>query len=144
MRCLLDTNIALRYVDTDDSQHAVVTQAVDKLIERGDEIVVVPHVLYEFWVVATRPVKVNGLEWSTDVAQDVVDSLLKRWLFFPDTPDIFTFWYELVTRHNVSGRPAHDARLAAAVQAHKLDALLTLNGGDFKRYGLNVITPADC
>lgn len=53
MRCLIDTHIALRFVDMEDHQHAVVTRAVDTISERGDEIVIVPHVLYEFWVVAT-------------------------------------------------------------------------------------------
>ena len=143
MRCLIDTNIALRFVNMSDPQHATAAQAIDTLSERGDEIVIVPHVLYEFWVVATRPQKVNGFDWPTEFVQDVIDSFLQRWLFLPDTPEVFTFWYELVKCHIVSGKPAHDARLAAAMQTHQLDALLTLNGADFKRFGLNVLMPAD-
>jgi predicted nucleic acid-binding protein len=35
---------------------------------------------------------------------------------------------------NVSGKPAHDARLVAAMIKHGIVHLLTFNDGDFKRY----------
>ncbi len=40
----------------------------------------------------------------------------------------------LLTNHKVSGKVAHDARIAAAMRVHKIENILTLNPGDFKRF----------
>jgi len=51
-------------------------------------------------------------------------------------------WEALVTQHQVTGKPAHDARLAAAMQAHGLTAILTFDKSGFSRYpGLEVVHP---
>jgi predicted nucleic acid-binding protein len=47
-----------------------------------------------------------------------------------------------VFEHNVMGAQVHDARLAAAMSAHKLTHILTLNGSDFKRFpGITSVHP---
>jgi hypothetical protein len=56
---------------------------------------------------------------------------------------VFKHWLELVTVHRVSGKQIHDVRLAAALQVHGLDALFTLNGGDFKRFDTTTLHPRD-
>lgn len=140
MRLLLDTNILTAIVNRRHPQRALI---IGKVQEERHELYINPQVIYEFWVVATRPEKVNGLNLSpADVASEVGRfQLLFEWL--PDPSDLFSRWLDLVSTHAVSGRPSHDARLAAAVLAHDLDALLTLNAPDFKRFGLTVLTPAD-
>jgi predicted nucleic acid-binding protein len=40
----------------------------------------------------------------------------------------------LVVAHEVKGKLAHDARLAAAMQRHAITHLLTFNGVDFGRF----------
>jgi predicted nucleic acid-binding protein len=61
----------------------------------------------------------------------------------PDVPAIFSAWERLVTEHRVSGKPAHDARLVAAMQAHGLSAILTFDESGFTRYpGVEVVHPA--
>ncbi len=63
--------------------------------------------------------------------------------FLPETPAIYPIWEGLVTQHNVSGKPAHDARLVAAMQAHGLASILTFDAGGFSRYaGIEVVHPA--
>lgn len=48
----------------------------------------------------------------------------------------------LVKAHQVSGRQVHDARLVAAMLAHKIGNLLTFNSADFKRYHeINLLDP---
>ncbi|MEF2278446.1 PIN domain-containing protein [Deinococcus sp. YIM 134068] len=120
---MADTNIMLRYVQKDAERHAEVEAAVDRLIERGDEIVLVPQVMYEYWVVATRPYGTsNGLSYTTEEAHTALRLLNSAFNLFPDPPELYTTWLNLVVTHQVSGRQAHDARLAAAVFAHNLDA----------------------
>ena len=60
MRILLDTNILLRLDDKTHRHHADVQSAVELLGKSGHEMALVPQVIYEYWVVATRPTDVNA------------------------------------------------------------------------------------
>jgi hypothetical protein len=100
-------------------------------------------VLYELWVVATRPVAVNGLGFTTAQAATELIRLQALFALFPDTPAIFPEWQRLVVAHEVMGRNAYDARLVAAMAVHGLTHLLTFNLADFARYsGITVLDPA--
>ena len=57
---LLDTNILLRSVDTSSDQHPLATDCVYQLLQDGNECLLTPQILIEFWVVATRPVEVKS------------------------------------------------------------------------------------
>jgi predicted nucleic acid-binding protein len=62
----------------------------------------------------------------------------------PGTPAIFPVWESLVIQYQVSGKPAHDARLVAAMQVHGLTTILTFDKTGFSRYaGIEVVDPAD-
>lgn len=47
---------------------------------------------------------------------------------------MFEHWYDLVTTYKVLGKPAHDARLVAAMHRHRIPKILTFNVADFIRY----------
>jgi predicted nucleic acid-binding protein len=143
MRYLVDTNIILRLTNRDDPQYSFIARAVRILGNQGHEIILVPHVIYEFWAVATRRTNENGFGWSLEMTRSVVDHLLKDWTFLEDTPAIFAQWLELVTTYKVSGKQVHDARLAATAKAHNIEHLLTLNIEDFKRFDLKAIHPSE-
>jgi hypothetical protein len=64
MNVLLDTNILGRIVEVGHPQHRVASDATDALRRNGDAPCLLPQVLYELWVVATRPTAVNGLGFS--------------------------------------------------------------------------------
>lgn len=89
--------------------------------------------LIEYWAVATRPISANGLGRSPlQASLDLTD-----FATFPrleEPPDIYLYWKRLVEKFNVSGRPAHDARLIALMDAHGISGLITLNKRDFARY----------
>ena len=57
MRILLDTNVLLGIADKSHVMHQEAVDAVELLDERGHECVIVPQVIYEYWVVATRPLE---------------------------------------------------------------------------------------
>ena len=54
-------------------------------------------------------------------------------------------WRDLVVQYRVHGKPAHDARIVAAMRLHGVARILTFNGRDFARYaGIIVIHPQNC
>ncbi len=143
MRYLLDTNIVLRLADENAKEHRLVRRAVRQITVQGDQPVLVPQVLYEFWNTGTRPLAANGFGWDSERTRDEVERLLASFLLLPETSEVFRIWLELVTTQQVSGKQVHDARLAAAVKAHDVDNLLTLNGDDFKRFDISFVHPRD-
>jgi predicted nucleic acid-binding protein len=61
-----------------------------------------------------------------------------------DTAAIFPEWEGLVSRHQVKGKEAHDARIVAAMLTHKVTHLLTFNTDDFRHYSqITAVNPRD-
>ena len=117
-------------------------QATELLQSQGHELRTVPQDLYEFWVVATRPIASNGLGFSPDEAEHHCGKIRRFFPLLRDERLIVDLWSALVTTHTVLGRNAHDARLVAAMQKHGLTHLLTFNADDFKRFpAITVLTP---
>jgi predicted nucleic acid-binding protein len=142
MRTLLDTNVVSRLTPSPHAINQVAVGAVAALTQHGDEIVIVPQNLYEFWVVATRPLAQNGQGLSPSQVQAEVTRLKSLFTLLDDTPAIYPQWEHLVTQHQVLGKNAHDARLVAAMLVHGITRLLTFNPGDFQRFtGISVLTP---
>ena len=142
MLILADTNVLLRLVERNHSQHAAAIDALSSVRARGHKPVVVPQVVYEFWVVATRPTNVNGLGMSVADAQFEFDDLMPEFKLLRDERTIFEYWYRLVLDHDVKGKQVHDARLVAAMVRHAISHLLTFNALDFARYAeITVVEP---
>lgn len=139
---LLDTNVILRLVDRNDAAHNQCQAAIEALITRGDEPCLAPQVLVEFWVVATRPAQSNGFGWDVATARNAVEGLRAQFALPPEGQELFEEWFRLVATCGVSGKRAHDARLAAFARVHELKAVLTLNPGDFNGLGIQVLEPA--
>ena len=118
--------------------------AIKALAARGHELHLVPQNLVELWVVATRPVSQNGLGLSITEATSELTRLKMMFPLLPDTPAIYPVWESLVIQYQVFGKPAHDARLVAAMRVHGLTSILTFDKTGFSRYaGIEVMHPAD-
>jgi predicted nucleic acid-binding protein len=142
MNVLLDTNILGRMAEAGHPQHRTAVDATVATISRGDSPCLVPQVLCEFWVVATRPVSANGLGLTPAQAGAELARLKALFPLFPETPAVYPEWERLVTTHQVAGKNAHDARLVAAMTVHGITHILTFNTGDFARYpGITVLNP---
>jgi predicted nucleic acid-binding protein len=125
-------------------EHDLAVSSVETLHRRGENVLITPQNLIEFWSVATRPVNVNGLGMSPEQADQDVQQLEQLFPLLPDTPDIFAEWRRLVVTVGVSGRQVHDARLVSVMLTHGVTHLLTFNPGDFTRYpGITVVHPQD-
>ena len=104
----------------------------------------VPQVIYEFWVAATRPLDVNGLGVAAAQAELMMKELLQDFVLLRDERGIFGNWQTLVVDYAILGKRAHDARLVAAMQKHGISNVLTFNVADFARFsGIHVFTPSD-
>ncbi|MDJ0675565.1 MAG: PIN domain-containing protein [Calothrix sp. MO_167.B42] len=144
MSYLVDTNILLRTIQETHPMHESSVQAVKSLLVQEETLCIIPQNLIEFWVVATRPVEVNGLGLSVADALQELEQMKNFFVLLPDTASIFTAWETLIRKYKIIGKPSHDARLVAAMIAHNLTYLLTFNINDFKRFSeINAIDPRD-
>lgn len=144
MRILIDTNIIIRLAQPHNPLRPEIVTALQMLNAASHELCVVPQIFYEYWVVATRPVENNGLGMVTAVVKQSVLLLLQDFVLIGDVSGLFEQWLDLVSVHDVKGRNAHDARLAAAMKQHAVPRLLTYNSADFKRYlFVDAVSPAE-
>lgn len=143
MKYLLDSNVLLRMSEQGHKQQAIAISAVHKLKQAAHTLVIVPQVIYEYWVVVTRPSgAANGLGMSSHIANQAIENWLNLYTLEHDPANIFDLWRQLVAQHQVLDKPAHDARLVAALMLHGCDGIVTFNAADFQRYApLQVLTP---
>jgi predicted nucleic acid-binding protein len=143
MTVLLDSNILLRLAQATHPMHATAQRAVTSLQRNGQRLHIVSQNVYEFWVVATRPIAVNGLGLTATETDAELTRLQSLFPLLHDLAGIFAEWHRLVVTHNVLGKNAHDARLVAAMVVHGITQLLTFNTGHFSRYpGITALDPA--
>ncbi|GAB4305731.1 MAG: hypothetical protein Fur0025_47800 [Oscillatoriaceae cyanobacterium] len=141
---LLDTNVILRFINPKDVQHNLATDAISYLLTKGNECFLTSQVLIELWVVATRPVEVNGLGWNIAQTRTIVEQLLIRFPLLEESPDIFPNWLDLVTVNRVMGKRTHDMRLVAAMLVHEVTHILTFNPSDFAGTpGITIVLPQE-
>jgi len=141
---LVDTSTLLRTLQPLHPHLETARAAIKTLTAQGRDLHIVPQNLIELWVVATRPVEQNGLGLTPAAAAVEVTRLKSMFVLLPETPAIYPAWENLVTQYKVSGKPAHDARLVAAMQVHGLTAILTFDRAGFSRFpAIEVVHPAD-
>ena len=143
MTVLVDTNVLLRARHPGGPHHDECVRAVEHLRRRSHVPAVCAQVLIEYWVVATRPVDVNGFGLSVADAVQDLRYICNSLSCLPEPPDIARRWRDIAEQYGVQGLKAHDARLVALMQAHNITRLVTLDPDDFSRYeGISVLTPA--
>ncbi len=128
---LLDTNVVVRLLEPSAPEHVMVRDTVRRLWVDGHSLVLVPQVLVELWVVATRPVEVNGFGWQPSKVAAAISLMRSQFRLLEERPDAFERWLTLVESAEVRGKRAHDARLAAVLLSHGLTDILTLNTADY-------------
>lgn len=140
---LIDTNLLVRVADGNSATHLLAIEAIEKLLNQQHKVYITGQNLIEFWAVATRPLEVNGLGWTTQQTETVITQFLNRFRFLDDTPAIFSNWRSLVTAYDIKGKRTHDARLIAVMLAHEVTHLLTFNTDDFGSYfNITLIHPS--
>lgn len=139
---LLDTNIILRFTDSDSAEYELINNVISQILVEGGQCLITAQVITEFWVVATRPITVNGLGWTVEKTEEAVQMLINQFDLLEETPAIFPQWLSLVTSYKISGKRTHDVRIQAVMLTHNISHLLTLNPQDFVAIeGLEIIHP---
>jgi predicted nucleic acid-binding protein len=134
MLVLIDSNVLLRAANVEDPSYATAIEALARLDSKDHQPALVPQCCYEYYVVATRPTDRNGLGLEPSAAIRDIADYLGIFRVLRDERAIFEGWEELMTKYQVRGKAAHDARLVAAMLRHGITHLLTFNGSDFRRY----------
>jgi predicted nucleic acid-binding protein len=143
MSYLVDTNVLLRSAQPSHPMYNDAVNSTTTLKLQGETLYVLSQNLVEFWVVATRPLDVNGLGMSVDEAEQELQKLKSFFSLLTDSPLTFAEWEKMVVQHKVAGKPAREARLVAAMNVHGISHILTFNADDFKRYA-NVTAVKPC
>lgn len=142
MKILVDTNLIVRFSDPADQQHPIAIRSLELLAQQGHELRLVPQIIYEYWVVATRPIENNGLGFSVEQLDVCLKDIVALFPLLHDERLIFRNWMQLVLKYNVRGKRSHDVRIIAAMQRHTITHLLTFNDQDFSSFtGISVLTP---
>jgi predicted nucleic acid-binding protein len=142
MLILTDSNVLLRSLYPDHPHYAAAEQALSTLRLSGDVLCIAPQNLIEFWAVATRSREENGLGMTTDRAASEIATLRRFFRLLPASPDVLEAWQQIVIALGVSGKPTHDAHLAAVMQVYSVTHVLTFNAADFKRFpGITALDP---
>ena len=139
---VFDSNVLLRFANPVDPAHLKVVRFVRELQAEGVVLHIVPQNLYELWVVATRPVEVNGLGLTPAECDQMLAKIEASFPLLADQSGLLAEWRKLVVAHECKGKVAHDARLVAAMRAHGISRIATFNVADFTRYpGLIILNP---
>ena len=146
MAYLLDSGVLLRLIDSKDSEHSLVEDAVDGLILRQDTLLMATQNVAELWNVATRPVANNGLGLPPLEVQSLYEEMIAPVCgVVGESEESHINFLRLLAQYSVVGKQVHDARLVAVMLAWQLENILTLNDRDFRRYeaeGIKIATPA--
>jgi predicted nucleic acid-binding protein len=132
---LVDSNILIRLLKQDHPSYWPIRRAVTRLKDQGSTLCYTLQNMAEFWNASTRPVDRNGFGMPVEEVDAAARLIERTFAFLPDNEAVYREWRRLVVRHAVSGVQVHDARLAAAMMAHGVTRILTLNGADFRRFG---------
>jgi predicted nucleic acid-binding protein len=139
---LVDTNILLRLVQPDSPEYGTIRQCTDRLWQRGADLFYTSQNLAEFWNVCTRPADRNGFGFSVAETDERATLIEAKFSFAADSEATHQEWRKIVVAAGVSGIQVHDARMVAAMRAHGIANLLTLNAKDFRRFsGITVLSP---
>jgi predicted nucleic acid-binding protein len=134
MPTLIDTNILLRSVQPSHSMHAVALAALENLMKKDELLVITIQNVAEFWNVATRPEKSNGLGFTIEEAQNSLARLEGFFQILSEDATSYATWKTMLTDRRISGAEVHDARLAAVMRVHGIARIVTFNVSDFVRF----------
>lgn len=144
-RILLDTNVLLRFqklvLFTETKDGLKITRPGELITARFQPCICFQNIV-EFWAVAGRPIKENGLNLSLESIYHQVQRFRKTFVLIPDKPEAVDIWINLCNNYSISGRKVHDARLASTAIANGINTVLTQNIADFHGFKeISVLEP---
>ena len=136
MTYLVDTNV---FLDDARPNRGSATR-LSTLIQLGHDLVAVPQCIGELWNALTRPASANGIGLSPREPFRQIEDLVQIVPLLPDPSELTEHLLMVCVLAEVRGKQVHDARLAVLVKLHGLSGILTRNGSDFTRFGIQALT----
>jgi predicted nucleic acid-binding protein len=135
---MLDTNILLTATDEDRTGHDQVLDVINGWPAQGTTLYTSGQIIREYLGVATCPATHNGLGLTVSDALDNARAFRSRMLFLGEDAKVANRLAELLEETKSSGKQVHDANVVATMLVHGVDTVVTLNTGDFARFGQHV------
>ena len=136
MKIFVDTSVVLRYAAAEDSRHGLVLKCVLDLLKASHDLVYTPQV--DETRILGRYDSPPGKQWlwinCSRIYKELMRSIENVMVLLEDVPEIHQSWRDLVERYDVKGKQVHDANHVAAMLAHGIEEVLTLDERDFRRY----------
>lgn len=133
-RFLADSGIILRFFAEDDPQNSAIVAQVVRIFSSGSQIFFTPQFARECFAVFNRPSDVGGYALTPEEALTFLEQAHRTFSFIADTEQVYRVWLDIIRRRQISGRQVHDAYHVAAMKAHGIAKVLTLDRRDFDRY----------
>lgn len=132
-KAFVDTNILLRAFHDTFPEHVSVRALFDQLLDEDYELWISRQVIREYLVQATHPRTFAQLLSIDDVLEHL-EAIMKICHTADDSEDVTMHLFSLLKTYPTLGKQIHDANVVATMLAYQIDALITLNLDDFKRF----------
>ena len=130
----VDTNILVNARIREAPHHDSARDSLERAL-RGPELLRISRqIMREYLAVVTRP-QAWPVPITRSEALDDVRRLDDAFQVLEDGPRVTDMLVDLCRDVAVGGRQVHDANIVATMLAYGERRLITLNGGDFRRYG---------
>ena len=130
-RFFVDTNVLISATDRSRTLHESSLHLLTSVPRSGGHLVWSGQIIREYLVVATRPIKVNGLGLSSDEALANTQRFAKRLHFLEENQGVAQNLRELVATHKLKGRRIHDANIVATMSAGGISNCITADETDY-------------
>ena len=132
---MLDTNILLTATNESRAGHEQALDVINGWPAQGTTLYTSGQIIREYLSVATRPAALNGLGLTVPDALDNARAFRSRMLLLAEDAKVADRLAELLEESKSSGKQVHDANVVATMLVHGVDLVVTLNTGDFARFG---------
>lgn len=141
-RVMLDTNVLLTATGEDRKEYHEARRILDEWPDKGTTLATTGQILREYMSVATRPLAMNGLGLPTADAVRNARAFRERTVLVPEDGKVVNRLLALLSDVECGGRQIHDANVVAAMLAHDVGTVVTMNLTHFARFGtyVNLVT----
>ena len=140
-RVFIDNNILIYATQETAPWNPEARRALQAFEEAGSELWLSRQVLREYIAALSRP-QTYATPLDTETIVQRVRLFQQIFHVADDTAEVTSRLLALLTERPAGGKQVHDANVAATMLAYDIDALLTANVADFRRFeGLFTLLP---
>jgi predicted nucleic acid-binding protein len=134
-RAMLDTNVLLAATDEGRAEHRQALAIVNDWPAWGVALYTSGQIIREYLAVATRPTGNNGLGLPLADALANARAFRGRTDLLAENAKVTDRLLALLNDVVCGGKQVHDANVVATMLVHGIDTIVTINTGDFARFG---------